>query len=315
MKRSVALLTFLSVLLFPSCTHKDLDFSGVADLTVEFDWSQVSSANPSSMMLAAFSSGSQPVRKPLSGKNGGGIMLPAAEYGLIAYNDDTEGLLHRGVTWLDYELYTQQAELTRMSRMFTRSQSVPRGAGTENQEMVEEPEQVWTSATDSIEVTGSLGKKVRMVMEEATYTIRFTVKKVENLNFLNDVMASVSGMSGSWYPARHLCSEPLCIIPFYMHSDGHTLTGAVRTFGYRPTADGTKPEHVLVIYVELTDGSKYYYQFDVSDAINEAEPGEDGQTEITVELDELPLPKPFYNGSGLQPDIADWEEVKISINM
>ena len=318
MKRSVAFMLFLSVLLFTSCSHKDLDFNGVTDLTVVYDWSQVSSANPSSMMLNAFSEGSQPIQKPMLGSTGGTISLPINDYELIAFNDDTEDVSSRGVSWTDYEVYAHQTELSNSSRMFAGTRNVPRGSGTEDQLVINQPDEVWTSAVSGISVTGSIGKSVTMQMEPATFVIRFTIKNVSNIEFVNDVLATVSGMAGSWWPAQHACSYSQCIIPFSLKRIENSYTGEVRTFGYRSfDTDGNGIKHLFVIYAELTDGSKKYYTFDVTDQMNRIAPADGGAVTVDVEitLDELPLPKPLNDGTGLEPDVQDWEEVPIGLNM
>ena len=308
--KSCRWLAFPMVMLAMSaCDHKELDFSGVADLTVDFDWSGISGANPSSMMLAAFSATSQPVQKPLSGKSGGSIMLPEGKYQLIAYNGDTETLYSQGANWSDFEICAQPTEFSSTSRMFAGTRTIPRGQGTENQNLVHEPDLLWTSAYDEVAVTGNVGRRVSMPMEDATYVIRFTIRNVENIDYIHDKLATVSGMSGSWLPAHHRCSATECIIPFELSADGKTLSGAVRTFGHHQGGD---LKHLLVIYAEMSDGSKLYYTFDVTEAIDDADPA---SGEVTVELEELPLPRPINNGTGLHPDVMDWQEVHIPVEM
>ena len=43
--------------------------------------------------------------------------------------------------------------------------------------------------------------------------------------------------------------------------------------------------------------------------------GGTGHTEVPIVIDQLPLPKPIVNGSGLQPTVDEWTEVFISIPM
>lgn len=305
-----ALLTSLFVMSLVSCEHKELDFTGVADLSVEFIWDNLPDANPSSMMLAAFAQGSQPVQKHLSGKNGGYIMLPEGNYSLIAYNSDTESFFTRGLDWENFEICANPTELYSTSRMFVGTRRVPRGTGTDDQEVIEEPDQLWTSATSGISVTGTVGRLAKMPMKSATVELNFTIKNVKNLEYINDVLATISGMSGSWLPAQHQCSEPLCIIPFELSAHGSSLSGKVRTFGYRQDED---VEHLLVIYTEMTDGSRLYYTFNVTETMQEA--SLDGNETIQVELDELPLPRPISNGTGLHPDVMDWQEISIDLPM
>ena len=318
MKKPLILLMTTAVSLFCSCTHKELDFNGTTDLTVEFDWRNVPTADPPSMMLVAFSDLTQPIQKPFDNRNGGTITLPIGSYQLVAFNDHSEFVSSRGNTWLDYEVYSHQTELATFSRMFVGTRNIPRGSGTEGQTIIAEPDEVWTSAADEVIVTGSIGRRVTMPMEPATFVVHFAIKNVDNIEFVDEVLATISGMSGSWWPARHVASYTECIIPFNLSRTGQSYSGSVRTFGYRPTnADGEEVKHLFVIYAEMTDGSKKYYTFDVTDQMNNIAPGDGGSvtTEVTIELDELPLPKPLNDGTGLAPDVADWEEVSIPIDM
>lgn len=293
-----------------SCEHKELDFEGVAGLTVKFDWTSVNHANPSYMMLAAFTNTSQPIQKHIEGNNSGFMRLPVGIYNFISYNGDIEDLSTRGYTWEDFEIYSLPVNLVDVSRMFANTRGIPKGAGTENQNFVNEPNGLWTAANSNVEVTGQVGETIKMNMESATYDLHFTIKNVQNMEFINEVLATISGMSESWYPAQHRCSETLCIIPFQLISDGNSFEGVVRTFGYRKEDN---PQHKLVIYSEMTTGSKLYYTFDVSDAINNAVAS--GSGDVYIELEELPLPKPVEGNTGLQPDVVDWEEVLIPLPM
>ena len=318
MKKPLILLMTTAVSLFCSCTHKDLDFTGTADLTVEFDWDAVSEANPSSMSLTAFTGLSQPIQKHFQGSKGGTLMLPVGQHQLIAFNDDNETVSSRGFFFDDYEVFANPTELSTFSRMFVGTRNIPRGSGTEGEPVITEPDEVWTSALSDVSVTGSVGRTVTMPMEPATFTIHFTILNVDNIDFVTDVMATVSGMSGSWWPARHVCSQTACIIPFGLDRSGQGFTGTVRTFGYRATDENGNPlSHLLVVYAEMSDGSKKYYTFNVTDKMNEvASPdGQHVDVEVDIVLSELPFPKPVEGGASFNTDVTSWEEVLIPINM
>ena len=62
------------------------------------------------------------------------------------------------------------------------------------------------------------------------------------------------------------------------------------------------------------DGRKLYYTFDVSEPINAAG-SNPGSTDVEIALEKLPIPKPFYNGSGLHPSVDGWQEVEIGIEL
>ena len=80
-------------------------------------------------------------------------------------------------------------------------------------------------------------------------------------------------------------------------------------------------EHKLVVYVQMDDGKKYYYSFDVTDALHDpntpggSEPG--GTIDMELEIDGLPLPEPIEDSSntGLNPEVDGWEEITIGIEL
>ena len=73
---------------------------------------------------------------------------------------------------------------------------------------------------------------------------------------------------------------------------------------------------MLTVYVILADGSKWYYTADVSGQMHRNGQGTgDDNNSITIELDELPIPKPIVNGSGFQPTIDGWQGIEIEVDM
>ena len=188
--------------------------------------------------------------------------------------------------------------------------------------MVFEPDELWTSAAEGVTVTADSTQVVTMPMESAITDYNFTITNVENLSYAVEVMATLSGMSASWLPAQHRGSDTHCIIPFPLTGDGSSvLRGTVRTFGHCPGEDADDhAEHQLTIYAEMKDGSKIYFTSDVTEAMHDAahlnpDDGGTGETDVPIVIDQLPLPKPIVNGSGLQPSVAEWQEIQITIQM
>ena len=291
-------------------------------LMVLFDWSDAPGAQPDEMSLMVFAGTSQPVRFQFAGREGGGITLPGGEFSLIGYNS-TE-LAVRGLTWGEFEIYSQETTLNSVSRMFATTRDVPKTKGTEEQQVVYEPDSLWTSATDGVVLSEqTYGQTVTMPMEVATTDYVFTITNVENLKYATEIAGTLSGMSSGWFPALGMPSADEAIIPFSFTrtADGSaTITGRVRTFGHCPGrgADNHN-DHMLVLYAEMLDGSKYYYTFDVTASMHDPEhltEGGTGDTDKPIVIDEgLPLPKPLLNGSGFQPDVTTWMEVSIPIDL
>ena len=293
---------------------------GVTDaniLRVQFGWNEAPDANPATMRLAVFSEGAQPVQVPFSGKAGGEVKLNDGAYSLIGYNSDTEVLGTRGDNWNDFEVYSLETQMTTVSRLFATTRNVPKSRGTEEQPLVFEPDELWTSAVGNVTVHSQGVATVTMPMEVATCEYVFTINNVPNIEYITGAAATVSGMSGSWYPARGSSSDDQCIMPFEMQLQGGVrLSGKVRTFGHCPYhEEGDEHQHQLTVYFELTTGQKYYYSFDVTDTLHDGKHWFEGGTETYIELDEIPIPKPLTNGTGLQPNVDEWMEVPIVLNM
>ncbi len=288
-------------------------------LTARFDWADVPEASPGKMSLMVFADGSQPVEFQFRGKEGGDVDLAEGEYQFIGYNGDTE-MAVRGMTWGEFEVYSQETDLNAYSRMFATTRNVPRTKGTEEQLVIYEPDELWTGVKESAVAVNlaTLGQTVTIPMEATTCVYNFVIRNIDNFIYVRDITATLTGMSGSWFPALHSPSDTHCIIPFHMEKDDTELVirGGVRTFGHCPDyEEGIYSEHFLVIYAEMIDGTKYYYSIDVTEQMHEAEHLIGGETEIPIEIGSLPLPKPLVNGSGFQPDVTVWNEVNIPIDL
>lgn len=310
----------LMVLLLCSCTHKDLDFGDQASVTVRFDWSSYPDASPEMTRVAVFNESAQPVFFPFTGCQGGAVNLyKGYTYDFIGYNSDTEYLFTSGSAYSDFLFCCMPTELATFSPMFAPRRagdaSAPRAPGTESYEVVAEPDPLWYATARNVEIRGN--QMIDMPMRSAVCHYTFTVRDVENLSNVVNIVATVSGMSQSFNPSEGRCTDTYCIIPFNMvpNEETHELHGTLRSFGYYPTPqDETDASKMLVIYVELGDGRKLYYTFDVSEPINAAG-SNPGSTDVEIALEKLPIPKPFYNGSGLHPSVDGWQEVEIGIEL
>lgn len=292
---------------------------------VVFDWSETTNADPSVMQFLAFENGDGKLHEfGFTKKTGGEIDLAAGEYKAIAYNNDTETLYRRGDTWKAIEIFTRETTLADFSKLFT-SRATPRGAGSEDEIVIEEPDMLWTAGDGEVARAGDNASEIlTMKMRPSVYTYHFTVSGVSNLEYVTEITATISGMSGSMFPSTGKASDTHCTIPIHVTSDGKSsITCTVRSFGHCPELDDAAgisagANHHLVIYARLTDSSKWYYDFDVTDELHE--PGHtvvtpEGDTEILIDLEELPFPRPIADDSGMHPDVEEWNEVNIDINL
>ena len=288
---------------------------------IHFDWSDTKDASPSEMQLVAFEKETAtPLEFGFVGNRGGQVELKAGSYNVLAFNSDTETLYGKGDAWETYELASIVTELTRINSMFANSRVVPRGVGSEDEPVILQPDMAWTTALEEMMAGDNESEDVTLPMQPAVYTYRFNISKVENLSYVSDLTATISGMSGSMWPATGKPSDTHCTMPVTLTIDGDSNISIVfRSFGHCPSGK-VEARHILVVYAVLQDHSKWYYEFDVTDVLHDEAhlhpaSGKDPDGLEPIELEHLPFPKPLTNGSGLHPDVEDWYEISVSIIM
>ena len=356
-KTAVAALLFAVV---ATACHKELVIWPAylnTNFNVVFDWTGIKEANPSVMQFIAFSEeGGDPLEFGFANAAGGTAKLHYGDYRAVAHNDDSETFYGTGSSWKDYEIFGQTTTLDLYSPMFIASRAVPRGEGAEDEPFVEEPDRLWVSATTTAFRAGTNeDETLTMPMKPATYTYNFTITNVANLEYVTDIMATVSGMSQSMTPFNLMPSHRHCTIPVKVTVVGeNTITITVRSFGHCPGHEGegtiisAEPEarHNLVVYARLTDGSKWYYEYDITEPLHDPDvlpkpsdpddpyapydpskpddpydpskpdnPDNPDGPQYDIGLDDLPFPRPISDDSGVHPEVEEWNEVHQDIDM
>lgn len=314
-----------SFCLLASCDHKELcyDHSHVTTLDVKFDWAEVTDASPASMSLYLFPRvGGETLRFDFSGNEGGSIRVAPGEYDAICLNSDTYNiLLAETHSFSSFEIYTKEGEMLESlsSKFGFRSESIPRAESAKDEPVATQPEQLWVGVMRGITVEGNAStsatrrsSSLSLPMVSLVETYHFTITNIRNINHLEGLGASLSGMAGGALPASASLSDRVVTVPFDVdyRKDTATAEAQIKVFGHCRDGQGN---HRLVIYAVMDDGNKYYYDIDVNNHIHNPETP-DGQFDIVI--DGLELPTPVDEGSGgLSPSVDDWETVDIDINM
>ena len=300
-----------------SCEHKDLcyDHSHTVDVKVAFDWKNAPGAAPASMSFYLFpAGGGEALRYDFTDCTGGTIRVPVGNYEALCLNSDTENINYRNTECREtFEVTTRAADLlSGLSVLGVLSDGVPRVDGTEDERVILPPDMLWSDCVESIELKrtdGTMAVTLRPEMSVCRYLVE--IRNAANLKYVSGISGSLSSMAESLYPG--VGCDATCkmgaTIPFdaAVSADKSTVTGGLFAFGC-PSARKT---HTLTIYAVLSDESKWYYTFDVTDQIHSAP----NQRDVHIVLDGLPLPKPIVNGGGFQPDVDDWHSVNVDIEM
>ena len=299
-----------------SCEHKDLcyDHSDAVDVEVVFDWCNAPDASPESMSLYLFPAGGEALRYEFTDCRGGTIRVPVGSYEALCLNSDTENVTYRNAECREtFEVTTRTADLlSGLSVLGVLSDGVPRVDGTESERVILPPDMLWSDYAESVELKPTAGTPTVTLSPEMSicrYTVE--IRNAANLKYVSGISGSLSSMAESLYPG--VGCDATCktgaTIPFdaAVSADKSTVTGELFAFGC-PSARKT---HTLTVYAVLSDESKWYYTYDVTDQIHSAPDRRD----VHIVLDGLPLPKPIVNGGGFQPDVDDWQSVNVDIEM
>ena len=299
-----------------SCEHKDLcyDHSHTIDVEVVFDWRNASEAAPESMSLYLFpTNGGEALRYEFTDCGGGTIRVPVGNYGALCLNSDTENVTYRNTDQkTTFEVSTRTTDLlSGLSALGVRSDGVPRADGTETERVALPPDELWSDCTEGIELKQTAAAQTIVLYPELS-VCRYTVeiRNAENLKYVSGISGSLSSLAGGLFAGKSETTEELVTIPFEVtvSADKSTLRGGLLTFGHCPSKQN---RHRLIVYAILSDESKWYYTYDVTDQIHLAP----DQRNVHIVLDGLPLPKPIVNGGGFQPSVDEWQSVDVDIEM
>lgn len=307
------LLLCLSSMVLVSCHYKGFDDEGFRhNLQIRFLWDEAPKAEPESMIMYVFSGEAQPVVLPFEDINGGPAVLPPSDYQFIAMNDGTE-LLTSGTSFESFQVFAPETSLPTFSRIFASNRAVPLAEGTEEQRYFLQPEWLQTDGIDHMMVTMETDV-VEFMMHEAVKSYYFIIRNVDNLTHVNDITATLSGMSESWRAGYGTCTDTQCMIPFEMEvGTDNTVSGRVQSFGHCPSSDIHR--HLLTVYFLMDNGQKLYMTIDVTDQLHEDEHWNGGDTPIIVEGLPLPYSDDPAAGGMFNPEVGDWIDVEEEIEL
>jgi hypothetical protein len=274
---------------------------------VKFDWSLHPDADPIAMLVYFFpEGGGSSLRYAITNREGGTLRLPVGNYDVLCVNSDTETVRLVGTEYKStFEITTHSTTLlASLSALGMRSDELPKADGTSDERIASVPDKVWSHHRQGIELLRDIQNDPIVLTPAAahsTYTVDIT--EAENLSYSRGISGSLSGLAGGIYACNGgSTTAENVIMPFEVTitETEDAVHGTFLTFGDCGMDD--KP-HKLTIYSVMSDGSKWYYTYDVTDQVENAP----DPRNVHIQLSGLPLPKPVQGG-GFQPEVEDWED-------
>lgn len=306
----------LSVLSLTSCLHKDLDteLNTRVKVNVVFDWDNAPDATPSSMLSYFYSDEGNLLTYTFPGRDGDEISIPSGKYCGVSLNGDiSEWASMRNTDDPDmFEITTRNAE--QLEGYGLMSRSLPRAEGAENERMAMTPRMLWSDRQDDINIPSNSDKDIYITFTPDDNLCHYTVDilHVKNMEYLHGaaVDATLSGMAESALIGRRVTGDTPVTMPFLLTPDSSTqsLHSEYLTFGECNT---NKVAHYLTVYMYITDGTKWYKTFDVTDQVTEAP----DPRNVHIVIDGIDLPKPITGSGGFVPDVNDWNDINIDLQM
>lgn len=289
----ISILSMVAIL-FPSCRHKDvyMEEEMTSQLQVVFDWRNAPDANPESMAMYLYEeNGHEPMRYIFANKTGGLIKSPFGTHHAICLNaDNTDWAKMRNHESIEtLEIYTQDVE--EIGTRADDTATIPRPEGTENERIAATPGMLWGSRSNDIAITPHEGMQtITMYPQECVCHYIVDIYDVTNLDDVESsaVDATLSGMAEGYNHGQQSATDNTVSFKFDLigNAEEQNLHGEFLTFGECPT---TTAKHYLTLYMVLTDGSKWYHSFDVTDQVTQAA----DPTHVHIIIWGLDLPEPL----------------------
>lgn len=309
---------FFAVLALGSC-DADLrelcyNHNHVGDVNLTFDWQKAPQINAKGMTALFYNqnlASSEPERYDFSGNQGGKARLSMGTYSALAYNNDTETILLRGMdsenTIEAYTRYSSIEEGTRVARS-----GMPRG-GAEDEPVILEPDPICCKLSAPFPIEMDQAQTITLQPELRYRNVTVTITDVPNLQYTSQFGGSLTGLAPSVNMSTGKVGVGRVTEAFTGTAvDESTLVFHVRIFGHCAEAAN---QHILTIYAVLADGSKWYCPINVTDQMHDGAQNPDEDEEINILLSDLPIPKPIVNGSGFQPTVDGWQSIEINVTM
>lgn len=301
---------FLLVLLcLTGCMQRELcyDHSHVSPVMIEFDWSRAPEAKPNTMVVWFFSvSSGERYRFELIGDGAttysrfdSRIKVHPGTYRVLCHNGTTDNNSEEGETFDDYRIVTYNEAI--LSPMDRSDDGAPLPDGADGQPVKAPASTVYAHTLDevvTIEPAADTEMHICFTPVEVTSVYDVVITGVKNLSASTEASAVITGLAEAWSPAYSRPAGTEVVIPFGLkHCGEECLRGSLVTFGDNTPHD---VRHCLRVYTSY----KYYYDFDVTDAIHTA--GNSRHIEINLNGIKLPVD----DQGGISPGVDGWEDAE-----
>lgn len=322
------LLVVLSVVgvLLCSCHQKELVYpaSTMIKVSVSFDWQYAPEAHPDGMSVVFFPTDNTGSiwRYELAGGEGGDVEIPAGNYRVLAFNNDTKNILYSGTSHMaSYNAYTVEA-----SRISWPATVLDRFPDIALGKTFRSPDHLYCGVADNVSVElCAVSYEPSRPEHDATVpqqqhcprhviklfpgprTSNYTciMRNVTNIDGFRRGYFVLSGLAPSELIAYDILSQAQGEYMFFASPDNADISGHTVAFGDSAASAST---NYLYFVAVMADGSVASYRYDVSEAIVNSP----DKRNVVIVIDglELPSTEPVNpDDPDFDVEVNDWETV------
>ena len=251
--------------------------------------------------------GSAPMSYNLT-PEGGSIATVSGEYRALTVSNNDQLKILSTDNWETAAVTTGSTEV--LSReAFGNTRNVPLAADSEGEPILQEPPYLYADTATAVDIRAVEETQViRFKPVMPLGLLRIRIEDVSNLQYIQSIAGSVTGLSSSLNLSTLTASDDHCTMPISLHvTDDGAIEGTLRFFGHCPLESH---KHTVTVYSMMQDGTKHYSTFDVTQQLHNSPDELHPEALITG----LPLPEPLVIDE-FDPDLEEWHEGYIDIKM
>ena len=306
-----SLLIPIAMCFFPGCRHKDIiediGQSGFPLVVVEYDWENHEIFRPDGMANLFYSTheSSQSYWRSDFRPSGGSLRLPADQYNVIAFNNDTENIVFSDIDNFDkFTLSTSEIDTSSIP-----DDQLP----FPSQKLYHQPDRIWAALLNNIDIKDSSNfQTIKISPRRITREYHIEMTGIENLESALRYYALISDLSPAFKMSSLTQTGKAATVGNFMQPiDDTAISTTITNFG--PNKDSHQQR--LAIYMWLADGARKVYMYDVTDQIREAP--DSMNLVIRVKGPSLPQITPGEGGAagggGLDVGVDNWDFIDIEL--
>lgn len=301
-----------------ACEYKDLD-EGLSrvDFTLDFSHERVEST-PASYRVAFFPADEETRGNITRGyrlfdvKNEPTVLsLPAGNYKVTAWNNDTEHVLTEGYGSKE-SLYATTMRYRSMG-----GYEMPKVVDSlfHGMPVLDYPDYMVHANEENFTLYEEPGQRLTLHPDSMVITVDIKARGIRGLEWVREARGSISNVAGTRFIGEDNLTKDTVVVMFECQCDFNdsTVTAHFWLFGMEPT--GAKLDHrIIFVFYFWLDNGKVYLPVDVTDIIREEqEKGKKDHIEIVLPELDINLKDYVTSKSAYSVDVDDWDDVYIDI--